>query len=170
MRLLNKTNLFSYFLCILLLSGCNYKLRDSYQGLNNKIVTISYENDPLNLSFINTFQKQGGTKKLYLNEIGEDSDLSMQILEHEVTRYSAALGTGARTKEARMEYVLIISFTLKGKKEEIVLEIKDSSNYSFDESRILAIEEVEKRLKENFFTNSINRINFSLRNLLNESI
>ena len=54
--------------------------------------------------------------------------------------------------------------------EEIVLEIKDSSNYSFDESRILAIEEVEKRLKENFFTNSINRINFSLINLLNESI
>ena len=116
MRLLNKTNLFSYFLFILLLSGCNYKLRDSYQGLNNKIVTISYENDPLNLSFINTLQKQGGTKKLYLNEIGEDSDLSMQILEHEVTRYSAALGTGARTKEARMEYVLIISFTLKEKK------------------------------------------------------
>ena len=54
--------------------------------------------------------------------------------------------------------------------EDIVLEIKDSSYYSFDESRILAIEEVEKRLKENFFTNAINRINFSLINLLNESI
>jgi len=65
---------------------------------------------------------------------------------------------------------LKIGLTLKGQKEEIVLEIKDSSNYSFDESRILAIEEVEKRLKQNFFTNAVNRINFSLINLPNENI
>jgi hypothetical protein len=49
------------------------------------------------------------------------------------------------------------------------LEFKDSSYYSFDESRILAIEEVEKRLRENFFKNAIKRINFSLLNLLNEN-
>ena len=170
MKLVNKTNLFSYFLIILLLSGCNYKLRDGYKGLNNQIVSISYENNSLNLSFINTLQKQARVKKLYLNKIGEDSDLTIKILDHTVTRYSAALGTGARTKEARIEYLLKIGFTLKGQKEERVLEIKDSSNYSFDESRILAIEEVEKRLKENFFTNAVNRINFSLINLPNENI
>ena len=133
-------------------------------------MSISYENNSLNLSFINTLQKQARVKKLYLNKIGEDSDLTIKILDHTVTRYSAALGTGARTKEARIEYLLKIGFTLKGQKEEIVLEIKDSSNYSFDESRILAIEEVEKRLKENFFTNAVNRINFSLINLPNENI
>jgi hypothetical protein len=68
-----------------------------------------------------------------------------------------------------MEYLLKISLKLKGKKDDFVLEFKDNSYYSFDESRILAIEEVEKRLRENFFKNAIKRINFSLLNLLNES-
>ena len=52
--------------------------------------------------------------------------------------------------------------------EKIVVEIRDSSNYSFDESKILAIEEIEKQIKENFFTNAINRINFTALNFNNE--
>ncbi len=68
-----------------------------------------------------------------------------------------------------MEYLLKMSLNLKGKKDNLVLEFKDNSYYSFDESRILAIEEVEKRLRENFFKNAIKRINFSLLNLLNEN-
>jgi hypothetical protein len=68
-----------------------------------------------------------------------------------------------------MEYHLKISLTPKKREDNFLLEFKDNSYYSFDESRILAIEEVENRLKENFFKNALKRINFSLLNLLNET-
>ena len=150
-------------------AGCDYKLRSSYQGLNDLVVSIYFEENNMNQDFASILQRQSGLKKLYLNKKAEDTDLEMKILNHTITRYSSALGAGARTKEARMEYHLKISLTPKGRKDNFLLEFKDNSYYSFDESRILAIEEVENRLKENFFKNALKRINFSLLNILNES-
>ena len=151
------------------IAGCDYKLRSSYQGLNDLVVSIYFEENNMNQDFVSTLQRQSGLKKLYLNKEVEDTDLEIKILEHTITRYSSALGAGARTKEARMEYHLKISLTPKKREENFLLEFKDNSYYSFDESRILAIEEVENRLKENFFKNALKRINFSLLNLLNET-
>ena len=151
------------------LVGCDYKLRSSYQGLNDLVVSIYFEENNMNQDFVSTLQRQSGLKKLYLNKEAEDTDLEIKILEHAIIRYSSALGAGARTKEARMEYHLKISLTPKTKEDNFLLEFKDNSYYSFDESRILAIEEVENRLKENFFKNALKRINFSLLNLLNET-
>ena len=151
------------------IAGCDYKLRSSYQGLNDLVVSIYFEENNMNQDFVSTLQRQSGLKKLYLNKEEEDTDLEIKILEHTITRYSSALGAGARTKEARMEYHLKISLTPKKREENFLLEFKDNSYYSFDESRILAIEEVENRLKENFFKNALKRINFSLLNLLNET-
>ena len=151
------------------IAGCDYKLRSSYQGLNDLVVSIYFEENNMNQDFVSTLQRQSGLKKLYLNKEAEDTDLEIKILEHTITRYSSALGAGARTKEARMEYHLKISLTPKKREENFLLEFKDNSYYSFDESRILAIEEVENRLKENFFKNALKRINFSLLNLLNET-
>ena len=151
------------------IAGCDYKLRSSYQGLNDLVVSIYFEENNMNQDFVSTLQRQSGLKKLYLNKEVEDTDLEIKILEHTITRYSSALGAGARTKEARMEYHLKISLTPKKREENFLLEFKDNSYYSFDESRILAIEEVENRLKENFFKNALKRINFSLLNILDES-
>ena len=151
------------------IAGCDYKLRSSYQGLNDLVVSIYFEENNMNQDFVSTLQRQSGLKKLYLNKEAEDTDLEIKILEHTITRYSSALGAGARTKEARMEYHLKISLTPKTKEDNFLLEFKDNSYYSFDESRILAIEEVENRLKENFFKNALKRINFSLLNILDES-
>ena len=150
-------------------AGCDYKLRSSYQGLNDLVVSLYFEENNMNQDFVSILQRQSGLKKLYLNKKAEDTDLEMKILNHTITRYSSALGAGARTKEARMEYHLKISLTPKGRKDNFLLEFKDNSYYSFDESRILAIEEVENRLKENFFKNALKRINFSLLNILDES-
>ena len=151
------------------IAGCDYKLRSSYQGLNDLVVSIYFEENNMNQDFVSTLQRQSGLKKLYLNKEAEDTDLEIKILEHKITRYSSAMGAGARTKEARMEYHLKISLTPKKREDNFLLEFKDNSYYSFDESRILAIEEVENRLKENFFKNALKRINFSLLNLLNET-
>ena len=152
-----------------LIAGCDYKLRSSHQSLNDLVVSIYFEENNMNQDFVTTLQRQSSLKKLYLNKEAEDTDLEIKILEHTITRYSSALGAGARTKEARMEYHLKISLTPRKREDNFLLEFKDNSYYSFDESRILAIEEVENRLKENFFKNALKRINFSLLNLLNET-
>ena len=145
--------------------GCGYKLREISQGLSGQTISVFFQNNAFNLSFVNQLKLQGGVKKIYFNKISEESDISINILEHETTRYSVALGTGARTKEARLEYFLKISLSKQGDEKELILEIRDESNYPFDESKILAIEEIEKRLNENFFSNAISRINFSLLDL-----
>lgn len=150
---------------IIFSSGCGYKLRESSQGISGQTISLSFENSPINLNFANQLRSQGGANKIYFNQVYENSDIFIKILEHRTTRYSAALGTGARTKEARLEYFLKISLSKKNLDEEVILEIGDDSNYSFDESKILAIEEIEKRLNENFFSNAINKINFSLLGL-----
>ena len=157
-----------FLIISLFLAGCDYKLRSSFQGLNDLVVSIYFDENTLNQEFATTLKQESGLKKLHLNEEG-NSDLEIKILEHTITRYSSALGAGARTKEARLEYYLKISLTPRGGKDNFLLEFKDNSYYSFDESRILAIEEVENRLKENFFKNALKRINFSLLNLLNET-
>ena len=114
------------------IAGCDYKLRSSYQGLNDLIVNIYFEENNMNQDFVSTLQRQSGLKKLYLNKEAEDTDLEIKILEHTITRYSSALGAGARTKEARMEYHLKISLTPKKREENFLLEFKDNSYYSFD--------------------------------------
>ena len=164
---LKKTLVFLIF--SLFIVGCDYKLRSSFQGLNDLVVSIYFNENSLNQEFATTLKQESGLKKLHLNKEAEKTDLKIKILEHTITRYSSALGAGARTKEARLEYYLKISLTPRGKKDNFLLEFKDNSYYSFDESRILAIEEVENRLKENFFKNALKTINFSLLNLLNET-
>ena len=158
-----------FLIISLFIAGCDYKLRSSFQGLNDLVVSIYFNENSLNQEFATTLKQESGLKKLHLNKEAEKTDLKIKILEHTITRYSSALGAGARTKEARLEYYLKISLTPRGKKDNFLLEFKDNSYYSFDESRILAIEEVENRLKENFFKNALKRINFSLLNLLNET-
>ncbi len=164
---LKKTLVFLIF--SLFIVGCDYKLRSSFQGLNDLVVSIYFNENSLNQEFATTLKRESGLKKLHLNKEAENTDLEIKILEHTITRYSSALGAGARTKEARLEYHLKISLSPKGKKDDFLLEFKDNSYYSFDESRILAIEEVENRLRENFFENALKRINFSLLNFLNEN-
>jgi len=164
---LKKTLVFLIF--SLFIVGCDYKLRSSFQGLNDLVVSIYFNENSLNQEFATTLKRESGLKKLHLNKEAENTDLEIKILEHTITRYSSALGAGARTKEARLEYHLKISLSPKGKKDDFLLEFKDNSYYSFDESRILAIEEVENRLRENFFENALKRINFSLLNVLNEN-
>ena len=165
-------NLFFYALvsCVILSLGCSYKLRNNLPDFLNQTIAISIENNPLNLNFVNSLKKENLFKKVIVNQNFEDADLSIKILEHKITRFSAAIGVGARTREARLEYYLKISINKKKQKEDQILEIRDSSVYSFDESRILAIEEIEERLKENFFKNALNRINFFLWKLPNEDI
>lgn len=171
MNYINSKNFFSLLIVfVITCSGCGYELRSSQQGLSGQILSISFEPNEINLNFIDELKIQGGIKRIHLNQFNKDTDIFLKVLEHSTSRYSAALGSGARTKEARLEYFLKISLKKDEDQKDMILEIRDSSIYSFDESKILAIEEIEKRIKENFFANAISRINFVVLNLRNEDI
>ena len=161
------------FLCSLLsfilLVSCDYKLRDTSAGLYDLNTSLYYKESSINRDFLETLEKEVSPKRIYKNKSLDDTDLTLKILDHKTTRYSAALGSGARTTEARIEYFLKINIRLTKQEKGIILEINDQGSYSFDESKILAIEQVEKELKKKFFTNSISRINFSLLRLLDEN-
>ena len=161
------------FLCSLipfiLLVSCDYKLRDTSSGLYDVKTSLYYKESSINRDFLKVLEKVVSPKQIYKNKSFDDTDLTLKILDHKITRYSAALGSGARTTEARIEYFLKINIELTKQEKGVILEIKDQSSYSFDESKILAIEQVENELKNKFFTNSISRINFSLLRLLDEN-
>ena len=50
--------------------------------------------------------------------------------------------------------------------DESISEIKGSKNYSFDESRILAIEQEEEQIIEGFISFALNRFNWLTLELL----
>ena len=64
------------------------------------MVSVSFEENNINKDFTIALERLAGLKKIYLNEVEEDSDLKIKILDHKITRYSSALGAGARTEPA----------------------------------------------------------------------
>ena len=69
MTILDKKTLLIFFVASLFFLGCDYKLRDSYQGLNNMVVSISFEENNINKHFTLALERQAGMKKIYLNEL-----------------------------------------------------------------------------------------------------
>ena len=57
------------------LVGCDYKLRSSYQGLNDLVVSLYFNENNLNQEFASTLKRQSGLRQLYLNKETGDTDL-----------------------------------------------------------------------------------------------
>ena len=49
--------------------GCGYKLREISQGLSGQTISVFFQNNAFNLSFVNQLNLQGGVKKIYFNQI-----------------------------------------------------------------------------------------------------
>ncbi|MEC7910953.1 MAG: hypothetical protein VYC46_04560, partial [Pseudomonadota bacterium] len=108
--------------------------------------------------------KVSNKNKVYLNNIADDSEVIIKIIKHNITRYSAALGSGARTKEARLEYLLEISLKLKNSDKDMKYQIRNNKSYSFNESNILALEQEEEEITSDFINFALNEIkSLSLR-------
>ena len=154
-------NFFSIMLgatLILLVVSCGYKLRAIEDYSQNATLTIFFSDSSLNNNFIDLLKRSYKPSNIYLNKSSDNPDLILRIIDHSINRYSAAIGSGARTKEARLEYLLVIGLKNSYMNEEKVYEIKKTKNYSFDESNILALEEEEKQITNNFIIYSIKKI------------
>lgn len=148
---------------ILFLISCGYSLRTNSDLNQNVTYSIFFSESFLNSKLIDAL-KVSNKNKVYLNNIADDSEVIIKIIKHNITRYSAALGSGARTKEARLEYLLEISLKLKNSDKDMKYQIRNNKSYSFNESNILALEQEEEEITSDFINFALNEIkSLSLR-------
>ena len=151
------------FSLILFLISCGYSLRTNSDLNQNVTYSIFFSESFLNSKLIDAL-KVSNKNKVYLNNIADDSEVIIKIIKHNITRYSAALGSGARTKEARLEYLLEISLKLKNSDKDMKYQIRNNKSYSFNESNILALEQEEEEITSDFINFALNKIkSLSLR-------
>ena len=151
------------FSLILFLISCGYSLRTNSDLNQNVTYSIFFSESFLNSKLIDSL-KLSNKNKVYLNNIADDSEVIIKIIKHNITRYSAALGSGARTKEARLEYLLEISLKLKNSDKDMKYQIRNNKSYSFNESNILALEQEEEEITSDFINFALNEIkSLSLR-------
>ena len=152
-----------YFSLVVLLISCGYSLRTNSDLNQNITYSIFFSESFLNSKLIDSL-KLSNKNKVHLNNITNDSDVIIKIINHSIKRYSAALGSGARTKEARLEYLLEINLKLRNSDKDMEYQIRNNKSYSFNESNILALEQEEEEITSDFINFALNEIkSLSLR-------
>ena len=160
--------IFSCFVLNLsLLSSCGYSLRESSSELLQQDLVLISDNSDLNLELISQL-KAKGNKVFRAKNIENENGLIIRIKFHELNKFSGAIGAGARTTQARLDYV--ISYELSSKKKIIIEHIYKSTKYlSFNQSDLLSMEREEKILVKNFINDGIKNMEFLLTSKDNEN-
>ena len=154
------------FITLFLLSSCGYSLRESSSELLQQDLVLVSDNSDLNLELISQL-KAKGNKVSRAKNIENENGLIIRIKFHELNKFSGAIGAGARTTQARLDYA--ISYELSSKKEIIIENIYESTKYlSFNQSDLLSMEREEKILVKNFINDGIKNMEFLLASKNNE--
>ena len=149
------------------MSSCGYSLRDSSSELLQQDLVLISDNSDLNLELISQL-KAKGNKVFRAKNIENENGLIIRIKFHELNKFSGAIGAGARTTQARLDYA--ISYELSSKKKIIIEHIYESTKYlSFNQSDLLSMEREEKILVRNFINDGIKNMEFLLASKDNES-
>ena len=104
------------FIALFLLSSCSYSLRESSSELLQQDLVLISDNSDLNLELISQL-KAKGNKIFRAKNIENENGLIIRIKFHELNKFSGAIGAGARTTQARLDYA--ISYELSSKKKII---------------------------------------------------
>ena len=158
---------YCFVLTLFLLSSCGYSLRESSSELLQQDLVLISDNSDLNLELISQL-KAKGNKVFRAKNLENENDLIIRIKFHELNKFSGAIGAGARTTQARLDYV--ISYELSSKKKIIIEHIYESTKYlSFNQSDLLSMEREEKILVKNFINDGIKNMEFLLASKDNEN-
>jgi outer membrane lipopolysaccharide assembly protein LptE/RlpB len=142
------------------LSSCGYSLRENSSELSKQDLVVISDNSDLNLELISQL-KAKDNMVLRIKNIENDNGLIIKIKFHELNKFSGAVGAGARTTQARIDYA--ISYELSNKKKIIIENIFKSTKYlSFNQSDLLSMEREEKILVKNFINDGIKNMEFLL--------
>ena len=115
------------FISLTLLSSCGYTLKESSNALTQKNIIVLANNSNLNLELISQLRAKGN-KISRIENISEKHDLKIQIKEHQINKFSGATGSGARTTQARLDYMNSYEIVTKDNK---VIENTFNSNFNF---------------------------------------
>ena len=155
------------FTALFLLSSCGYSLRESSSELSQQDLVLLSDNSDLNLELISQL-KAKNNKIFRTKNIENENGLIIRIKFHELTKFSGAIGAGARTTQARLDYK--ISYELSNKNEIIIENIYESTKYlSFNQSDLLSMEREEKILVKKFINDGIKNMEFLLASKNNEN-
>ena len=158
---------YCFVLTLFLLSSCGYSLRESSSELLQQDLVLISDNSDLNLELISQL-KAKGNKVFRAKNLENENDLIIRIKFHELNKFSGAIGAGARTTQARLDYV--ISYELSSKKKIIIEHIYKSTKYlNFNQSDLLSMEREEKILVKNFINDGIKNMEFLLASKDNEN-
>jgi len=153
-------------MALFFLSSCGYSLRESSSELSQQELVLISDNSNLNLELI-TELKAKDNKIFRTKNIERDNDLIIRINLHELNKFSGAMGAGARTTQARLDYT--ISYEISNKKKIIIKNIYKSTKYlSFNPSDLLSMEREERILVKNFIKGGIKNMEFLLASKNNE--
>ena len=156
-----------FFITLFLLSSCGYSLRESSSELLQQDLVLISDNSDLNLELISQL-KAKGNKIFRAKNIENENGLIIRIKFHELNKFSGAIGAGARTTQARLDYV--ISYELSSKKKIIIEHIYESTKYlSFNQSDLLSMGREDKILVKNFINDGIKNMEFLLASKENEN-
>ena len=161
----NLNYLFIGILLVVFIEGCGFKMRKNPSNFLDLSISIIFEDNSLNLELAEKIKSYFNQNKVSLNNQTSDTEVVIKIVDQSITRYSAALGSGARTREARLEYNLVFSLKNKDMVSEKFFEVNRNQNYSFGESRILALENEEEQIRDEFILFASERIRWFIANL-----
>ena len=155
------------FISLALLSSCGYSLKDSSNALTQKSIIVLANNSNLNLELISQLRAKGN-KISRIENISEKHDLKIQIKEHQINKFSGATGSGARTTQARLDYMN--SYEIVTKDNKVIENTFNSTSYlNFNQSDLLAMEKEEMVIVKSFINDSIKNIEFLLSLNKNEN-
>ena len=159
--------IFSYpFIVLFLLSSCGYSLRESSSELSKQDLVFISDNSDLNLELISQL-KAKDNKVFRTKNVENENAIIIRIKFHTLNKFSGAIGAGARTTQARLDYT--ISYELTNKKKIIIENIYKSTKYlSVNQSDLLSMEREEKILVKSFINDGIKNIEFLLASKNNE--
>ena len=163
-----KKRIFSYlFISLILLSACGYSLRDSSNILTQKNLIVLSDNSNLNLELI-TQLKAKGNRVSRIENMNQDHDLMIKIKKHQINKFSGATGSGARTTQARLDY--INTYEIVTKENKTFDNTFNSTSYlSFNQSDLLAMEKEEMIIVKGFINDGIKNIELHLSLNKNEN-
>ena len=166
MNFLKKIYFFYFFIILFFLSSCGYSLRESSSDLSKQDLIVISDNSDLNLELISQLKAKANTV-LRTKNIENNNGLIIKIKLHEINKFSGAIGAGARTTQARLDYA--ISYELSNKNRVIIENIFKSTKYlGFNQSDLLSMEREEKILEKNFINDGIKNMEFLLALKKNE--
>jgi|TARA_B110000438_G_scaffold225795_1_gene219921 outer membrane lipopolysaccharide assembly protein LptE/RlpB len=159
MRGVPKNNLIRFFAIpclIIVLQSCGYTLRDEISLFSGKKIGVIAEQSSLNRELIGILKKTNFVNRIS-NIDSVDYDLIINVLDHKVSKYSAAMGSGARVREARIDYFIKLSIKKKDAEEEIY-KVESTRFLEYSDSNILSNESEEDQIISNIMGLSLQRI------------